>query len=297
MAGSPRYIPCMSVSFKAACIQNCATPDVAHNLEVTLRLTREAAAAGADLVCLPEYFSGVETRDGLFHPAAFPEDSHPAIAAFRAAARELGVWLHLGSLGVGSPGERVKNRGYVLTPKGEIAARYDKIHLFDVDLSGSGGGVFAESAKYAPGSEVVVAKTPFGGVGLSVCYDLRFPELYRTLAQQGADWIVVPSAFAPQTGKDHWEVLLRARAIETGCYVIAAAQCGTHAEDRKTYGHSLIVDPWGEVLADGGEQVGVITAEIDAARVAEARRKIPALRHDQPVNLAAGKAPGSRAAE
>lgn len=279
MAGSPRYIHCMSVSFKAACIQNCATPDVAHNLEVTLRLTREAAAAGADLVCLPEYFSGVETRDGLFHPAAFPEDSHPAIAAFRAAARELGVWLHLGSLGVGSPGERVKNRGYVLTPKGEIAARYDKIHLFDVELGA--GQVYLESGTVAPGDEAVVVALPWTDMGLSICYDLRFAALYRNLAQAGARVLTVPAAFTKLTGQAHWHVLIRARAIETGSYVIAPCQYGTLAGGGECYGHSLIVDPWGRVLADGGEDEGVVLAEIDLDQADAARARIPALNHDR----------------
>ena len=269
----------MSASFKAACIQNCATPDVAHNLDVTLRLTREAAAVGADLVCLPEYFSGLETRDGLFHPAAFPEDQHPALEAFAALARELGIWLHLGSLGVGAPGGRVKNRGYVLTPEGEIAARYDKIHLFDVDLGA--GQTYRESATVAPGDAAVVVELPWTKMGLSICYDLRFATLYRDLAQAGARVLTVPAAFTKLTGQAHWHVLIRARAIETGSYVIAPCQYGTLAGGGECYGHSLIVDPWGRVLADGGEAEGFVLAEIDPGEADAARRRIPALRHDR----------------
>ena len=269
----------MSVSFTAACVQNCATRDVAHNLEVTLRLTREAAAAGADLVCLPEYFSGVEIRGDLFHPVAFPEESHPALPAFAAAARELGVWLHLGSLGVGLPGGRIKNRGYVLTPEGEVAARYDKIHLFDVNLGA--GQAYRESATVAPGDEAVVAALPWTKMGLSICYDLRFAALYRNLAQAGARVLTVPAAFTKLTGQAHWHVLIRARAIETGSYVIAPCQYGTLAGGGECYGHSLIVDPWGRILADGGEGEGVILAEIDPGEADAARGRIPALNHDR----------------
>ena len=279
MAASPKYIHCMSTSFKAACIQNCATPDVAHNLEVTLGLTREAAIAGADLICLPEYFSGVETRDGLFLPAAFPENSHPALVAFRAAAQELRVWLHLGSLGIGSAGERVKNRSYVLTPNGEIAARYDKIHLFDVELSAGQG--YLESGTVAPGDEAVVVALPWADMGLSICYDLRFAALYRNLAQAGARVLAVPSAFTKLTGQAHWHVLIRARAIETGSYVIAPCQYGTLAGGGECYGHSLIVDPWGQILADGGEDKGFVLAEINLDQADAARARIPALNHDR----------------
>ncbi|MFQ5466820.1 MAG: carbon-nitrogen hydrolase family protein [Kiloniellaceae bacterium] len=275
----------MSTSFKAACIQNCATPDVARNLDVTLRLTREAAAAGADLICLPEYFSGVETRDGLFHPAAFPEESHPVLPAFAAAARELGAWLHLGSLGVRVPGGRILNRGYVLSPDGEIAARYDKIHLFDVNLGA--GREFRESATIAPGHEAVVVALPWTAMGLSICYDLRFAALYRDLARAGARVLAIPAAFTKLTGQAHWHVLNRARAIETGSFVIAPCQFGTLAGGGACYGHSLIVDPWGRVLADGGEDEGSILAEIDPGEADAARGRIPALSHDRPFAPAA----------
>jgi predicted amidohydrolase len=269
----------MSMTFKAACIQNCATPDVAHNLDVTLRLSRAAAHAGAQLICLPEYFSGLETRDGLLHPAAFPEESHPVLPAFAAAARELGVWLHLGSLGVTAPDGRILNRGYVLRPDGGIAVRYDKIHLFDVNLGA--GKEYRESATIAPGHEAVVAQLPWTAIGLSICYDLRFAALYRNLAQSGARVLAVPAAFTKLTGEAHWHVLNRARAIETGSFVIAPCQFGTLSGGGECFGHSLIVDPWGEVLADGGEDEGFVIAEIDPAKADQARERIPALRHDR----------------
>ncbi len=274
----------MSTPFKAACIQNCATPDVAHNIEVTLRLMREAAAAGAELVCLPEYFSGIETRDGLLHPAAFPEESHPVLPAFAAAARDQGVWVHLGSLGVSGPDGRIMNRGYVLTPSGEIAARYDKIHLFDVNLGV--GKEYRESATVAPGDAAVVVTLPWTAMGLSICYDLRFAALYRNLAQAGARVLTVPAAFTRITGQAHWHILNRARAIETGSYVISPCQFGTLAGGGECYGHSLIVDPWGEVLADGGEDEGFVVAEIDPAKAEAARERIPALQHDRPFETA-----------
>jgi len=270
----------MSTSFKAACIQNRATPDVAHNMEVSLRLLGEAAAAGAQLICLPEYFSGVEIRDGLFHPAAFPEESHPVLPAFAAAARARGVWVHLGSLGVVGQGDRILNRGYVLTPKGEVAARYDKIHLFDVKLEA--GKEYRESATVAPGGAAVVVDLPWTAMGLSICYDLRFAALYRDLAQAGARVLTVPAAFTRMTGQAHWHVLNRARAIETGSFVISPCQHGTLAGGGECYGHSLIVDPWGEVLADGGEGEGFVIAEIDPAKAEAARARIPALSHDRP---------------
>ncbi len=275
----------MSNIFKAACVQNCTTPDVAHNTEVTLRLTREAAGAGATLIALPEYFSGVETRDGLLRPAAFPEESHPVLPAFAAAARELGVWLHLGSLGVTAPDGRIMNRGYVLNPAGEIAARYDKIHLFDVNLGPD--QEYRESATIAPGDAAAVVELPGTVLGLSICYDLRFAALYRDLAQAGAQVLAVPAAFTKLTGQAHWHVLIRARAIETGSYVIAPCQFGTLDGGGECFGHSLIVDPWGEVLADGGEAEGFVIAEINPAKAVAARSRIPALRHDRAFESAA----------
>lgn len=272
----------MAETFKAACVQNCATADVAENTAVTLDLTREAAAAGARLICLPEYFSGLETIDGLLHPAAFPEHDHPVLPAFSDAAKELGAWVLLGSLGIKSEDGRIYNRSYLLDASGAIAARYDKVHMFDVNLGE--GKVYRESATIAPGSEAVVARTPWGGLGLSVCYDLRFAALYRTLAKAGATMLAVPAAFTKMTGEAHWHILNRARAIEHGAFVLAPCQYGSLVGGGECYGHSLIIDPWGEVLADGGEGPGFAIAEIDPQAVARARTRIPALEHDREVS-------------
>jgi len=197
----------------------------------------------------------------------------------RELARESGLWLHCGSLAVLLDNGRVANRTLLLDPRGEVVARYDKIHMFDVDLGN--GEAYRESATFEAGAEAVVACTPWGGLGLSICYDLRFPHLYRSLAKAGADFLAVPAAFTRTTGRAHWHVLLRARAIETGCFVFAPAQCGEHVGGRQTYGHALIVSPWGAIIADGGENPGFIIAEIDPAEVDEARRKIPSLGHDR----------------
>jgi predicted amidohydrolase len=205
------------------------------------------------------------------------------LAAFRALAKELQVWLHAGSLAVLRADGKVANRTYVLDPQGEVVAKYDKIHMFDVDLGN--GERYLESATFAPGDAAKTVDLPWGRLGLTICYDLRFPHLYRHLAQHGAQFLTVPSAFTQVTGEAHWHVLLRARAIETGCYVFAPAQTGTHAGGRKTYGHALIVAPWGEVLADAGTPPGVIVADIDPAQVTVARGKVPA------INLNAAFAP------
>ena len=275
----------MSERITVACIQNCATPDLAANIAETAAMTREAAAKGARFICLPEYFSALDVENGRLKIPSFPEDRHPALPAFRALADELDAWLLLGSLPIdaGSDdagGGKALNRGYLLDADGRIAARYDKVHLFDVDLAG--GESYRESATIAPGCEAVTAALPWTTLGLSICYDLRFPQLYRALAQAGAEILAVPAAFTKTTGEAHWHILNRARAIENGAFVVAPCQCGVHAGGAATYGHSLIVDPWGEVLADGGEEPGVVLAEIDLRRVAEVRARIPSLRHDRP---------------
>lgn len=269
----------MSATFKAACIQNCAGPEIEESLAPAIELVRAAHAAGAELICLPEYFSCLKVSDDLFAVAPLAEDAHPALARCADLARELGIWLLLGSLAVKAGPDAVCNRSYLLDPAGAIVARYDKLHLFDVDLEG--GERYRESASIVPGDRAVLAATPWGPLGLSICYDLRFPQLYRALAQAGAQFLTVPAAFARTTGQAHWHVLLRARAIETGCYVLAPCQCGTHGGGRPTYGHSLIVDPWGRVLADGGEEVGFVMAEIDPAEVVKARGMVPSLTHDR----------------
>lgn len=269
----------MTQPYQLACVQNSAVAEVARNIDIAARLTREACDRGAQLICLPEYFSGVELRDGLLHPAAFAEDRHPVLQAFADLARARRVWLLLGSLGVLAGDGRIFNRAYLLDRGGAIAARYDKIHMFDVELAE--GQPLRESATIAPGDHAVVASTDLGRIGFSICYDLRFPHLYRRLAQAGAEILTVPAAFTKMTGEAHWHVLNRARAIENGCFLAAPCQFGILPGGAACFGHSLIVDPWGEVLADGGESEGVVLAEIDLARLRTARQKIPAITHDR----------------
>ena len=276
----------MSAAFTAGCVQHTAGPDPEPNLRQVGDLIRRARDAGAEFVMTAEASNLIETgqrrRDKARHEA-----DDPFLTGMSELARELGIWLLLGSLVIDPSGEpgaeasetRLANRSYLLDAEGQIVARYDKIHMFDIDLPG--GESYRESNAYRPGKETVVAETPWGRLGLSVCYDVRFPQLYRALAQAGADFLTVPSVFTVPTGRAHWHVLLRARAIENGCFVFAPAQWGEHAGGRRSYGHSLIVDPWCENLADGGEEVGFVTARIDPARVAEARRTVPSLTHDR----------------
>jgi predicted amidohydrolase len=243
-------------------VQMTSTDDLPANLEAARSLVTEAAGLGAELVALPENFAFLR-REGEPVPCAQGLDGE-IVSWARSLARQHGIWLLAGTFpeAVVQTG-RAHNTSVLVSPAGEIEAVYRKIHLFDVDLRESGGGVFRESAAIAPGEEVVVARTPFGGLGLSVCYDLRFPELYREMARRGARWLTVPAAFAPQTGKDHWEVLLRARAIENQAFVIAPAQCGRHSEERASYGRSLIADPWGLVLAQAADRPCAVVAECD----------------------------------
>jgi predicted amidohydrolase len=243
------------------------------------KLSRDAAADGADLICMPEFFSCLEVATDLFNVGAVDESEHPAIPLFSNLARDTGAWVLLGSLAVTTPSGKIRNRSILLDSAGDIISRYDKIHLFDVNLSD--GETYRESTIVEAGREAVVAPTPWGLMGLTVCYDLRFAHLYRSLAQAGAHFLTVPAAFTKTTGQAHWHTLLRARAIETGCFVFAPCQWGKHG-DAETYGHSLIIDPWGEVLADGGEDSGFVAADIDPAQVAQARSRIPALGHDRP---------------
>jgi predicted amidohydrolase len=271
----------MADRIKVACLQISAGREVAPNLQAIGEMARRAVDAGAGFILTPEVSVMLEPKREPKFAKAEDEANPYAIPFFVNLARETGAWLLAGSMAVKLAGEeRLVNRSYLFAPDGRIAARYDKIHMFDVDLAA--GESYRESSQFRPGQETVVVETPFARVGLTICYDLRFPALYRALAQAGAEILTIPSAFAVATGRAHWHTLLRARAIETGCFVLAPAQTGTHAEGRTTYGHSLIVDPWGEVLADAGEEVGFITAELDLARVAEARRMVPSLRHDRP---------------
>jgi len=269
----------MTTTFKAACVQVTAGREIAPNIETALRLGREARKMGADFIAYPENATMIEPIAAEALKKALPEAEHPAIPAFRALARETGAWILAGSLSIRAGDKKYANRSLLFDAGGAIVARYDKLHLFDVDLAG--GERYRESERIAPGERAVIAATPWGLLGMTICYDVRFPQLYRALAKAGAMMFTVPAAFTEQTGRAHWHILNRARAIECGAFVIAAAQTGTHAQGRRTYGHSLIVDPWGEVLAEGGEGEGVIVAEIDPAKSAEARRRIPALQHDR----------------
>lgn len=278
-----RYGSGMARTFVAACVQNTATPDISADLSVLLRLTETAAGRGATLIALPEYCAGLDVKNGDLHPVAPREGDHPVIPAMADAARRHRAHILIGSIGVTRPDGRIVNRSLMIDSRGQITARYDKIHLFDVDLGP--GKVYRESATIAPGDEAVLAPAPLGLIGLTICYDLRFAALYRTLAQSGAEMLAVPAAFTRVTGEAHWHVLNRARAIETGSFVIAPCQYGTLAGGSQCYGHSLIVDPWGRVLADGGDDEGIVTAEIDLDQVAAARRRIPALRHDRPYTI------------
>jgi predicted amidohydrolase len=269
----------MSPPFKAACIQLSSTDNIAENLKQAELMIREAAGKGAKLIVTPENTCHILTPSIEKLKTAVVQEAHPAIEQFSKLAFELGVWILIGSIAIKIADDKLANRSMLFSPEGSLYAHYDKIHLFDVKLPT--GEVHRESDLIAPGEKLVLADTPLAKIGLSICYDVRFPQLYRALAQKGAQILAIPSAFTVPTGLAHWEVLLRARAIENGCYVIAAGQTGQHHGGRKTYGHSMIVSPWGEVLADGGDNVGIIYADIDLAQVDVARNAIPALTHDR----------------
>ncbi len=262
-----------------ACIQNSAQSEIVPNLEETATLTRQAASEGAQFVCLPEYFSCLDVIGNMLLAHPLPEDEHPALPLFTGLARDLKIQVLLGSLAIDTGGEKFVNRSFMISDTGEITARYDKIHLFDVDLPG--GESYRESASVAPGDQAVLAPTPWGPLGMSICYDLRFPRLYRALAQAGAGMLTVPAAFTKTTGEAHWHVLMRARAIENGCFVFAPSQYGVHASGSACFGHSLIVDPWGRVLDDAGEEAGYALAECDLDEVGKARGMIASLQHDR----------------
>jgi predicted amidohydrolase len=266
---------------RAACVQFTASDVVEDNIATASALIAEAKAAGAGFVATPEVTSLMERRSPQVWEKTSPQDRDPALAAFRRLAADLGIWLLVGSLPIRIADARLANRSFLLTPDGGIAATYDKIHMFDVTLPN--GETSRESKNYQAGDRAVMAATPWGALGLTICYDLRFPYLYRTLAQAGAEILTVPAAFTRITGEAHWHVLLRARAIETGSFVVAPGMCGDHSDGRKTFGHSLIVDPWGEVLADGGPAPGIVVADLDLDKVADVRSKIPALTADRVV--------------
>jgi len=263
--------------FRAALVQLRSGRTIAPNIETAERLIRSAVREGALYVQTPENTSIMELETECLLAAIETEEKSEPLAQLRELAKELAIWLHVGSLGTKLIGGKVANRSYLIAPDGALAARYDKLHMFDVDLAG--GESYRESRNFNPGSKAVVADLPWGRLGMSICYDLRFPGLYRALASAGADFITVPAAFTKQTGEAHWRVLLRARAIETGTFVLAACQGGLHENGRSTYGHSMIVSPWGEVLAEAGEDPQIVLADIDPRLSAEARAKVPSLRY------------------
>jgi len=270
-------------SFKAGLVQMTATTDINENIGIASSLIREAASGGAQFISTPEVTSLMQRNSAAALSVTRADSDDLAVRGFRGLADELGVWLHVGSLPIRLTESTIANRTFLIDPKGRIAATYDKIHMFDVTLPD--GEAIRESKVYHPGSRAVVAPLPWGQVGLSICYDLRFPHLYRSLATAGADFLTVPAAFTRITGQAHWHVLLRARAIETGSFVLAAGQCGDHEDGRKTFGHSLIVNPWGEVLGDGGAGPGIVLADINPDEVERARNQIPALSHDRDFTL------------
>ncbi len=273
----------MADALRVSCVQHCAGADTEKNLAALQTLIGEAADDGARLICLPEYAACYGMGRGRLLVGAEPEEQHPGLAGLRDMARQAECWLLIGSLGVKRDDGLINNRSYLIDDKGDIQARYDKIHLFDVDLDG--GESYRESASIKAGDRAVLVDTPFGRLGLTICYDLRFPQLYRTLAKGGAEIIFIPAAFTRKTGKAHWHTMVRSRAIETGAYVVAPCQCGDAGGKLARYGHSLIVGPWGEVLADGGEETGIVSADLDIRQVDAARRKIPALTHDRLVEV------------
>jgi deaminated glutathione amidase len=269
--------------FKVGLIQMRSGLEPQKNLAAALALIDEAGRGGADYVLTPEMTNILaRKRDDLFAKIV-TEERDPTLATLREVARQLGIFVHIGSLAIKASTEKAVNRSFLIDRRGDVVARYDKIHMFDVDLAG--GESYRESNNYRAGELAVFADLPWGRLGLTVCYDLRFPALYRALAEAGASFLAIPSAFTKQTGEAHWHVLLRARAIETGCFVFAAAQGGKHENGRETFGHSLVVDPWGRILAEGGVEPGVVMAEVDPAEVAAARAKIPSLHHGRRFEL------------
>ena len=288
-----------SATFNAALVQLRSGLNPQANLDAAVKLIAEAKDRGAEYVQTPEMTNIMVLQHEQLFAAIVSEENDPSLATLRELACALSLYLHIGSLAIRASAEKAVNRSFLIDPKGEILARYDKIHMFDVDLAG--GESYRESRNYRPGDYGVVADLPWGRLGLTICYDLRFPALYRGLAEAGASFLAVPAAFTRQTGEAHWHVLQRARAIENGCFVFAAAQGGRHENGRETFGHSLIIDPWGRILAEGEREPGVVMAMIDPAEIAAARGRIPSLQHGrrfeiiepmaEPVHLRAVKNP------
>jgi deaminated glutathione amidase len=270
-------------TFKVGLVQMRSGLDPHANLTALLPAIDEAKRGGADYVQTPEMTNILALKREHLFASIVAEEHDPTLATLRELARKLSIYIHIGSLAIKVSQDKAANRAFVIDRNGDIAARYDKIHMFDVDLAG--GESYRESNNYRAGDLAVATDLPWGRLGVTICYDLRFPALYRALAEAGASFLAIPAAFTKQTGEAHWHVLMRARAIENGCYVFAAAQGGRHENGRDTFGHSLVVDPWGKIVAEAGTEPGVIIAEIDPAAVAAARGKVPSLRHGRRFEL------------
>ncbi|MCH2629601.1 MAG: carbon-nitrogen hydrolase family protein [Nisaea sp.] len=266
-------------NLKVACIQTNSKSDPNINIREVSSLIRAARSNGAELITTPEVVGMLEPNREKALNKAQPENYHGVLREFRALSRDLAIWLLIGSISIKLSNGKLANRSFLINPDGQIIARYTKIHMFDVEVND--GSIYRESATYQPGTSACLARTPWGLVGLTICYDIRFPALYRDLAKAGAKIIFIPSAFTEVTGEAHWHILQRARAIENGCFIVSAAQTGMHEQNRKTFGHSIIVDPWGNILADADKDVGFITADLDLNLVDEVRKKIPSLTHDR----------------
>ena len=266
-------------NLKVACIQTNSKSDPNINIREVSSLIRAARSSGAELITTPEVVGMLEPNREKALNKAQPENYHGVLREFRALSRDLAIWLLIGSISIKLSNGKLANRSFLINPDGQIIARYTKIHMFDVEVND--GSIYRESATYQPGTSACLARTPWGLVGLTICYDIRFPALYRDLAKAGAKIIFIPSAFTEVTGEAHWHILQRARAIENGCFIVSAAQTGMHEQNRKTFGHSIIVDPWGNILADADKDVGFITADLDLNLVDEVRKKIPSLTHDR----------------
>ena len=274
----------MSISFIASCLQTQPRPDFDSAIEEGLKLAEKSLNDDPSIICFPEYCGGLKSKNGRFIPPHTEEDHHPFLIEFKSFAQNNNVWISIGSIAISYNSEKYFNRSILLNNEGEITHRYDKIHLFDIDL-GDDENKFLESETVNPGNQSSIAKTPFGIFGFSVCYDLRFAQLYRSMAKQGSEVLMVPSAFTKKTGEAHWHVLNRARAIENGAFVISACATGSIDGGGECYGHSLVIDPWGNVLADGGVGSRVVSAKINLANVKDTREKIPSLNHDRDFKL------------
>jgi len=273
----------MTSSFRIACVQLTPDGDRAAGTATAIGAIRRAAAAGANLVALPEYAAQLHSSGRVMRAGAGTEATDEALAAFRAVARECDAWVLVGSLTMRTDTDKICNRSYLIAPGGEVTATYDKLHMFDATLPD--GRTIRESTLYQAGSRAVLVESEWGGLGLTICYDLRFPQLYRALAQAGAKVIFVPAAFTRATGQMHWHALLRARAIENTCYIVAPATCGTSPDSHSTFGHSIVVDPFGAIVMEASDEPGVFHAEIDLSRVDVARSRIPSLTHDRPFTV------------